>query len=115
MPNAVCVANEAKIILEFFAFNGSNVTNVKKTEQLGVRVTPEMCQRIARVEKRCGVKATEMCRLGLVEVLNRLESGMPAVLSASPAELRAIAECHALHVDPVEAMRVAVRAKVTAT
>ena len=86
----------------------------KKSEQLNIAITPELAAKAKKVGDRTGVQPVEMARIGFIDVLNRLDSGIAAVLSASPAELRAIAECHALNVDPVEAMRGAVRAKVAA-
>jgi hypothetical protein len=84
----------------------------KKTQQLNIAITSELAAKAKKVGIRTGVQPVEMARIGFIDVLNRLDSGISAVLSASPAELRALAECHALHVDPVEAMRAAVRLKV---
>jgi antitoxin component of RelBE/YafQ-DinJ toxin-antitoxin module len=77
----------------------------KKDEQINVAVPEALKQRAERLEKKTGIKPTEMGRVGLVEVLNRLEGGLPLMLTVSPDVLRAVAECYAQRLDPLLILR----------
>lgn len=51
----------------------------KKSEQLMVRVTEEVMADLVEIEKVTGIKAADVARLGLVEVMRRLKAGAPAI------------------------------------
>jgi hypothetical protein len=77
----------------------------KKTEQINVAVTEALYKRVEAQEIKTGIKGTEMGRIGLVEVLNRIEGGLPLMLTVSPEVLRAVAECYAQRIDPLTILR----------
>ena len=74
----------------------------KKTEQINAAVTPADYARAKALERTHGIRATEMARIGLLEVMNRVEFGLPVI---TPAEAQLIAEARALGIDPVAAIR----------
>lgn len=80
----------------------------KKTSQINVAVTPELAQRAERIERKTGIKPTEMGRVGLVEVLNRLEGGMPLMMTISGEDLRLYAEVISLGGNPADILRAAI-------
>lgn len=86
---------------------------MKKSQQLLVRITTDLEGRALKVERKTGIKPTEMCRVGLVEVLNRLEGGMPLIMTVSADDLRAHAEVIALGLNPATVLRDAVAAHLT--
>lgn len=77
----------------------------KKDEQINVAVPEALKLRAERLEKKTGIKPTEMGRVGLVEIMNRLEGGLPLMLTVSPEVLAAVAELYARGLDPVSILR----------
>lgn len=82
----------------------------KKTEQINVALTPEDYARAKALEATHGVKATEMGRIGLIEVMNRIDYGWADITAAERA---AIAEARTLHIDTVAALRAAIVEKLS--
>jgi hypothetical protein len=77
----------------------------KKTEQINVAVTQALFDRASRLERKTGIKPTEMGRIGLVEVLNRLDVGLPPQPAISAEEAHAVQELRALGLDPLIILR----------
>lgn len=67
----------------------------KKTEQLMVRLTEEVMDELERIQETKGIKPADVARMGLVEVMQRLQAGAPAV-NPELAQMVAKAEEHGL-------------------